>query len=144
MHYIVFSHFYLFTYVQLQHGHVARNPKKESHMAHTLYMNYSKYSNYSDYSNYLNYSKLAVGKFHHSFCGQLFFRLILFGCMESRTGPIGSWLHAVAVACSCGCIDVQKYLGQSQSSCAQKGKRKWTRPDLKTLVNMESPRLFSQ
>ena len=48
--YIVFSHSYLFTYVQLQHGHVARNPKKESHMAYTLYM---------------KYSKLVAGKFCH-------------------------------------------------------------------------------
>ena len=62
VHYIVFSHFYLFTYVQLQHGHVARNTKKESHMAYALYMKYSKYS------------KLAAGKFRHFFGGQLFFR----------------------------------------------------------------------
>ena len=48
-HYI-FLHFYLFTYVQLQHDHVASNPKKESHMAYMLYS---------------NYSKLAVGKFCH-------------------------------------------------------------------------------
>ena len=47
VHYIVFSHFYLFTYVQLQHDHVARNPKKESHMAYALY------------------AKLAAGKFRH-------------------------------------------------------------------------------
>ena len=62
VHYIVFSHFCLFTYVQLQHGHVVRNPKKESHMAYALYSNYS------------SYSKLAAGKFCHFFRGQLFFR----------------------------------------------------------------------
>ena len=59
VHYIVFSHFYLFTYVQLQHDHVASNPKKESHMAYALYMKYLKF---------------MMGKFRHLFCGQLFFR----------------------------------------------------------------------
>ena len=43
VHYIVFSHFCLFTYVELQHGHVVRNPKKESHMAYVLYATQLKF-----------------------------------------------------------------------------------------------------
>ena len=85
VHYIVFLHFCLFTYVQLQHGHVVRNPKKESHMAYALY---SKYSNYLNYLNYLSYSKLAAGKFRHFFHGQLFFRWPMSGPQPDATKDV--------------------------------------------------------
>ena len=61
VHYIVFSHFYLFTYYlcTITTWPCGEIPKKESHMAYMLYA---------------TQLKLAAGKFHHSFHGQFFFR----------------------------------------------------------------------
>ena len=63
MYIILYFHF--FTYVELQHGHVVRNPKKESHMAQPLDPMLPKY---------VNYLKFMTGKCCHLFHGQFFFR----------------------------------------------------------------------
>ena len=48
---------------------LARNPKKESHMAQSPLK--------ATLANYSNYSKVATGKFRHFSCGRLFFTLEL-------------------------------------------------------------------
>ena len=56
--------------------------------------------------------------------------LWLWGC---GCGVVVAGLRLQGCGCGCGCIDVQKYLDWSRSGCAQKGKKKQTGLDLKTL-----------
>ena len=83
---------FAFTYIELQHGHVVRNPKKESHMVQLLSPMLLKYTKYL---KYLNYLKFTIGKCCHFFCEWFFFRFVRkwHNTIKIDTPPSGpSWM----------------------------------------------------